>query len=287
MARLLLPQLPDAVWDAHRTLMLVSYALVLVAFLPIGLSGEVGVAAPIAFLGAMGLSMLRDPRTSPPRPQTAKAWTAVVLLAFGGLIGWALQDGNWLLHALQFALLLTVSRFFQRRFAKDHLQLVALSFVLLLVAAILQPGPLFAVCFLVYTMLTMWGLTLLHLAREIEVQTHSGPSTCCRPHLRRAAGSGCGQPSQRRSRSAGQRRRCMPRRCRGGRGAWSVRAIWPRPRRCRWRCWLGLRCSSCCFRALAWASFVPRRAPPRVSSGFRKKPNSAASVPSRTTPKWC
>ncbi len=153
----------------------VAYALVAAAFLPIAMSGEIGVASPIAFVAAMVVSLLRNPRTAPPRPLTSKLWTSALLAAGGLLLTWSWQDSNWLLHALQFALLLTVSRFFQRRFAKDFLQLMALSFVLLLVGAIVSPGPAFAAGFLLYTVLTMWGLTLLHLTREIEIHTHTGP----------------------------------------------------------------------------------------------------------------
>ena len=123
----------------------------------------------------MVVSLLRDPRTAASHPLTAKVWTAALVVAFAALVSWSWQDSNWLLHSLQFALLLTVSRFFQRRFAKDFLQLMALSFILLLVAAIVSPGPAFAGGFLVYTVLTMWGLTLLHLTREIEIHTHTGP----------------------------------------------------------------------------------------------------------------
>ncbi len=153
----------------------VAYALVAAAFLPVALSGEIGVASPVAFLIAMAASLVRDPRTATPRPMTARIWTGALLAAAAALVAWSWQDNNWLLHALQFALLLTVSRFFQRRFAKDFLQLMALSFVLLLVGAIVSPGPAFAAAFLVYTVLTMWGLTLLHLTREIEIHTHTGP----------------------------------------------------------------------------------------------------------------
>ncbi len=153
----------------------VAYALVAAAFLPVALSGEIGVASPVAFLIAMAASLARDPRTATPRPLTARIWTGALLAAAAALVAWSWQDNNWLLHALQFALLLTVSRFFQRRFAKDFLQLMALSFVMLLVGAIVSPGPAFAAAFLVYTVLTMWGLTLLHLTREIEIHTHTGP----------------------------------------------------------------------------------------------------------------
>lgn len=162
-------------WSHDRTFLAVSYALVFTAFLPVALSGEVGWIAPAAFVAAMAGSLLRDPKASPPRPTTARVWTAALIASLGALVAWSLTDGNWLLHALEFALLMTVSRFFQRRFAKDYLQLYALSFILLLVAAVVHPGPAFAVCFLAYAILTMWGLTLLHLVREIEVQTRTGP----------------------------------------------------------------------------------------------------------------
>ena len=153
----------------------VSYAMVAMGFLPVAMSGEIGLASPIAFVVAGALSLLRDSRSATPPAWRAKAWTAALVVAFFGVIATSIQDSNWLLHALQFALLLTISRFFQRRFAKDFLQLLALSFVLLLIGAIVSPGPLFAGAFLVYTVLTMWGLTLLHLTREMEIQTRTGP----------------------------------------------------------------------------------------------------------------
>ncbi len=161
--------------NVQRTFVAVIYGLVIAAFLPIGISGEVGWLAPILFVAAMIASLVRDPTQSPPRPRTAQIWTGALIAVLLSLVAWSFSDGNWLLHSLQFALLLVVSRFFQRRFSKDYLQLTALSFVMLLVAAIISPGPTFALCFLSYSVLLMWGLTLLHVVREIEVQTHTGP----------------------------------------------------------------------------------------------------------------
>ena len=162
-------------WTVHHSLLAVAYAMVAAALLPIASSGELGWLAPTAFVTAMAVSLLRDPRQSPVRPLTAQIWTAVLLLALTAAVTTSIQDSHWLMHAMQFALLVTVSRFFQRRFAKDYLQLIGLSFILLLTGAIVQPGPVFAVCFLAYTVLTMWGLTVLHLSRQIEIQTHTGP----------------------------------------------------------------------------------------------------------------
>ncbi len=162
-------------WTVHHSLLAVAYGMVGAGVLPIAVSGELGWLPPAAFVAAMLVSLLRDPRVSPVRPVTAQLWTAVLILSFGATIVRSLQDSLWLVHAMEFALLVTVSRFFQRRFAKDYLQLLGLSFILLLTGAIVQPGPMFAVCFLAYTVLTMWGLTLLHLVRELELQTHTGP----------------------------------------------------------------------------------------------------------------
>ncbi len=161
--------------NLQRSLVAVAYSLVFLAFLPLVLSGEIGIWLPGAFLAALIGSLLRDPHGSPPRPGTARVWTTALIAAFFGLIAWSIQDSRWLVHAITFALLMTVSRLFQRRFSKDYLQLIALSFVLLLVSAVVYPGPAFALCFLGYTVLTMWGMALLHLSREIELQTCTGP----------------------------------------------------------------------------------------------------------------
>ena len=159
----------------RRWLVAVSYGLVAAAFLPLALSGEFGWLTPLGFTLAYAVSAWRDPHAAPPRPQTARWWTATLIVALVGLVAWSLRDGRWLDHAITFALLMTASRLFQRRWAKDYLQLIGLSFILLLVSAIASPGPLFAVCFLAYTVLTMWGLALLHITYELELQSGTGP----------------------------------------------------------------------------------------------------------------
>ncbi len=160
--------------DFERTFVGVSYGLVIVAFLAVALSGEIGWIAPAIFATCVVISVFR--RTDgPPRRRTAELWTAFLFLAFGTLVLWSINDGNWLLHALEFALLMTISRLFQRRFAKDYLQLYALTFLLMLVAAVIHPSLTFAISFLVYTVLAIWGLTMVHLVADIEVQTRTGP----------------------------------------------------------------------------------------------------------------
>jgi transglutaminase-like putative cysteine protease len=161
--------------NVQRSLVAVVYGLVFLAFLPLAVSAEIGLWLPLGFLTALVGSLLRDPHAVAPRPLTARLWTGGLVAAFATLVAWSISDGRWLVHAITFALLMTMSRFFQRRHAKDYLQLLALSFILLLVSAVVYPGPTFALCFLGYTVLTMWGLALLHVSREIEIQTHTGP----------------------------------------------------------------------------------------------------------------
>ena len=160
--------------DFERTFVGVSYGLVTTAFLAVALSGEIGWVAPTVFAICLLVSFFR--RTDGPlHERTTLLWTAFLFVAFGVLILWSSSDGNWLLHALEFALLMTISRLFQRRFAKDYLQLYVLSFLLMLVAAVIHPSLTFALSFLVYTVLAIWGLTMVHLVADIEIRTKTGP----------------------------------------------------------------------------------------------------------------
>lgn len=158
----------------ERRFLATSYALVGVAFFAVAASGQIGIVAPVGFVVAYVASLLWR-HDDVPRPRTAQIWTAALLASFLGLVIWSIDDGNWLLHALEFALLMTVSRLFQRRHAKDWLQLYALSFLLILVAAVIHPTLTFAVSFVIYAVLAIWSLVMLHIVRQIEIATHSGP----------------------------------------------------------------------------------------------------------------
>ncbi len=157
-----------------RTFLLTSYALVGVAFAAVASSGEIGVVAPLAFTIAFVASLVWR-RSPTPRPGVARIWTALLLMTFAALVAWSIEDDNWLLHALEFALVMTASRLFQRRYAKDWLQLYALSFLLILVAAVIHPTLTFAISFVVYAILAIWALVMLHIVHQIEVATHQTP----------------------------------------------------------------------------------------------------------------
>jgi len=158
----------------ERSFVIVSYGLVGVAFLAVALSGELGWITPSLF-GVAWLASLPRRTDGPPQPHVARIWTVFLFVAFGALFAWWYYAGEPLHRAVEFALLMTVSRLFQRRFSKDYLQLYALSFLLMLVAAVMHPSLTFAICFLIYAVLAIWALTMLHLVREIEVQTRTGP----------------------------------------------------------------------------------------------------------------
>lgn len=152
----------------------VTYGLVAVSFTAVATSGEVGTVVPAVFVVLGLVSVVWRPSRAPDA-LAPKLWTAFVIASFFALVAWSWSDDNWLLHGLEFALLMTMSRLFQRRWAKDYLQLYALTFLLMLVAAVIHPSLTFAISFLLYTVLIVWGLTILHLVRQIEVQTGTGP----------------------------------------------------------------------------------------------------------------
>lgn len=158
----------------ERTFLATSYALVGVAFLAVASSGQIGIVAPAAF-GVAYVASLLWKRSAEPQPGAARFWTTVLAASFLALVVWSMQDDNWLLHALEFALLMTASRLFQRRYAKDWLQLYALSFLLILVAAVVHPTLVFAVAFLIYAVLAIWALVMLHIVRNIELATRTAP----------------------------------------------------------------------------------------------------------------
>ncbi len=157
-----------------RTFLLTSYGLVTVAFFAVASSGQIGLVAPAAFVVALVASLI-VPQSPTPQPERARIWTGALVLTLLALVGWSIQDDNWLLHSLEFALAMTASRLFQRRYAKDWLQLYALSFLLVLVAAVIHPTMVFALSFIVYAVLAIWALAMLHIVRQIEIATHTTP----------------------------------------------------------------------------------------------------------------
>ena len=79
-----------------------------------------------------------------------------------------LRDRKWLSAAILFTLLLIVTRLFQSRSSRDVFQLYGLVFLAVLAGAVVNPAVSFVAVFVVYVVLLTWGLTLLHLQRNLE-----------------------------------------------------------------------------------------------------------------------
>lgn len=131
----------------------------------IGLSGEIPVF--FLFLVAMGTGLSWFWRPNPTGWVTL-IWNASLVLVLLGLIFQSIVAGEWLTHAILFAMVMMLSKLFGKITARDYFQLYALTFLMVVSSAVLSPGIEFAVMFLMYTVLLTWALVLLHLRREAE-----------------------------------------------------------------------------------------------------------------------
>jgi len=136
------------------------------AFAACAVSGELGatllVLFPVALLGAPVLQRHL-------RGRYDWMWTAFLGL---GLVVQAAQVASGRLDAVlaaaQFAVLLAVHRLWHRRGRRDEHLLLLLSLLLLCAGAALSAELLFGVCFLLYSVLATWALSLTWLRFEIE-----------------------------------------------------------------------------------------------------------------------
>ncbi len=148
---------------------LITYLVVGTSFLVLLLSGELAtgywaVVAPFALLSVLvgGVAHRESPWAQP------MPWNVVVLVALAGLVAAGLATGDWLLYALYFTTLLVIAKLFQRQTAADYQQLYALSFLVLIAGAVVNPGLSFALCYLLYVIFLSWALLMLHLRRDTE-----------------------------------------------------------------------------------------------------------------------
>ncbi|NUN12558.1 MAG: DUF3488 domain-containing protein [Myxococcales bacterium] len=143
------------------------YLLVTTSLAMIGLSGEIPLF--FLFLVAVGAAVSWVWRPNPTGWVTL-VWNAGLVLILVGLIFQSIVVGEWLTHAILFAMVMMLSKLFGGITARDYFQLYALTFLMVVSSAVLSPGIEFAVMFLVYTVLLTWALVLLHLRREAEVR---------------------------------------------------------------------------------------------------------------------
>ena len=148
----------------------VSYLLIITALLLLTLSGELSLPAWLLAFGALPFAYRRWLRPIRGKRLTW-VWNVGLMTVLLLLLAAAVLTGNWLLHMVHFGIVMTVAKLFWIGRARDVLQLYALSFLLVVGGAVVNPGLSFASLFLVYVVLLTWALILLHLRREME--THA------------------------------------------------------------------------------------------------------------------
>lgn len=145
----------------------VTYGLVIAGLLPISLSGEIPLLVLAAVWVAILVSYAREiPRERSDVKRRSLAAAVVATLVVCAALGAA--SGNWLLYAIIFALVMIVTRLYLSRSSRDVFQLMGLSFMALIVGAVVNPDILFLFVFVVYVVLLIWGLVLIHLQRDME-----------------------------------------------------------------------------------------------------------------------
>jgi len=146
---------------------LATYLVVASAALSVLLSPEVSLTTGIVVGLAMALSWFFDRP-----PLRADRWTVIWNIAtIAYLLYLAVQvwNGDSVLSAgAQFLFFVLVNKLFNRRCARDLLQAYVVSFLLLVVATTLNTSISYAICFAAYVVFITWGLSLLHLRREME-----------------------------------------------------------------------------------------------------------------------
>ena len=119
----------------------ITYVLIGIGMLSISLSGEL--PSWITWMAVAGISFTWFVK-APPMEKTPLWWFGILLAIFAGLIGLAVQTGEWLESTVAFAVVMVVSKLFQRHVARDFYQLYTLSFLLIVGGAVMNPGVSFA-----------------------------------------------------------------------------------------------------------------------------------------------
>jgi len=149
--------------NVRRVLDGLLYGLVLTGLVPVLSSGELAVWAWLLVTPAVVASaFFRAPLA---RREVRRVVNVLAVLVLAGLAWDAVQTRDWLLDSVWFVLFVTVVKLFQRDTLWDHYQIVALSFLQVLGAAILNPSLQFAFGFLLFVVLLAFTLLFLHVRR--------------------------------------------------------------------------------------------------------------------------
>lgn len=140
--------------------------LVVVACLPIFQSGELPWPVWGIVAGGLLAGWFTSTRTWP--RAYVVALTTLLTAGLAGMLLLSLLDGEWLVNSITFGLLATVARTLQQQTSRQQFQLIALSFLLMVAAAVTNPDPAFALYFVAYSILLTWALTYTHLLQRVE-----------------------------------------------------------------------------------------------------------------------
>ena len=147
---------------------LLVYAMNLIAFGTLHLSGEMNAAVLVLFYAGLVLSWFWEP----PRLVLERwrlPWTVATLACFAfSLADVFLWKEFFLISALNFVLFLQVSKLFQREAHKDYTQSMALSLLVMTSGAALNENLSYGVLFALFVLATTPSLVVQHLVEETD-----------------------------------------------------------------------------------------------------------------------
>ena len=149
---------------AHK---LATYLMAACAFFALALSGQL---SPLAVCAA-GLAIAASWPIEPPRvsvERLAPALSAAAALLFVVELARALATGEAVPAGARFLLGLLAIKMVTRRTNKDYLHIYVVTFLMLVAATVLNPGPSFGLAFTGYVIASTWALILFHLRRDME-----------------------------------------------------------------------------------------------------------------------
>ena len=147
---------------------LLVYAMNLIAFGTLHLSGEMNAAVLVLFYAGTVVSWFWEP----PRIALERwrmAWTVATLACFAFSIADVLVWKEFfLISAMNFVLFLQVSKLFQREAHKDYTQSMALSLLVMTSGAALNENLSYGILFALYVLATTPSLVVQHLVEETD-----------------------------------------------------------------------------------------------------------------------
>lgn len=166
----------------------VSYLVAGLGMLALALGGILHPALiALASIATVASWWVEEPMVS--KPLWSKGWTAGLVLILVVQIVRMIFGASLIECGIEFALLLQISRLFNRRGAREYQQIVVLSLVNLIAASVLDQDFSFALLYAGFVIALPWALCLSHLRREIEGNYRRSEPEAQRAHVNRILNS--------------------------------------------------------------------------------------------------